>query len=78
MDKCFKYLILAVVLLVGGAGLTGCASANAAQDEYVYICTGPKAKVYHSTPYCSGLKRCSGQVKKVSKSQTNRRACKKC
>lgn len=28
----------------------------------VYICTGSYATKYHSTPYCTGLNRCSGSV----------------
>lgn len=34
----------------------------------VYICTGPHATKYHSTPYCSGLNKCSGNV--VARSNT--------
>lgn len=30
----------------------------------VYICTGPKARKYHSNPNCRGLNRCSGSIKK--------------
>jgi len=46
----------------------------------VYICTGPKAKVYHSTPKCKGLNQCSGEIKAVSyESVKNRRmACRIC
>ncbi|WP_301345958.1 MULTISPECIES: hypothetical protein [Muribaculaceae] len=47
----------------------------------VYICTGPKAKVYHSTSKCKGLKKCSGSVKKITKAEAQkigRRACKVC
>jgi len=47
----------------------------------VYICTGPYASVYHSTPNCSGLNRCSGNIVKVSLKHARamgRRACSKC
>lgn len=66
-------------LLMAPAGFSSCVSADAANESgYVYICTGPKAKVYHSTPECSGLKKCSGTVKKVQRSSTKRRGCRKC
>lgn len=46
----------------------------------VYICTGPKAKVYHAIPKCKGLNRCSGEIKAVSleTAKKTRRACKIC
>lgn len=49
-------------------------------EKKVYICTGPKAKVYHSTPKCKGLNKCSGKVIAVSLESVKekRRACKIC
>lgn len=46
----------------------------------VYICTGPKAQVYHATSKCRGLNRCSGDIKAVSLEdiKKSRRACKIC
>ena len=47
----------------------------------VYICTGPRSKVYHKTDNCKGLRRCSGTVKKVDLSyaeKIGRRKCKMC
>ncbi|KAA6351488.1 hypothetical protein EZS27_000567 [termite gut metagenome] len=46
----------------------------------VYICTGPKAKVYHATPKCKGLYRCSKEVIAISLDEINktRRPCKIC
>lgn len=44
----------------------------------VYICTGPYAKVYHSTLNCRGLSNCSGNIVETSESSTNRRACRIC
>jgi hypothetical protein len=32
----------------------------------VYICTGPKANVYHLTNTCKGMNRCSGDIVGVS------------
>lgn len=50
-------------------------------SERVYICTGPKAKVFHRSRSCKGLKKCSGSIKAVSISDAKsmgRRACKIC
>lgn len=51
-----------------------------APSDTVYICTGPKAKVYHSTSKCRGLNRCSGDIKSISlkEAKKSRRACKIC
>ena len=38
-------------------------------NSVVYICTGPKAAVYHRTKHCSGLNRCSGDIVSVSLSK---------
>ena len=56
-------------------------STSSRNDETVYICTGPKAEVYHSRTNCRGLNRCSDDVKKVTLSKAiemGRRACKIC
>lgn len=50
------------------------------ESTTVYICTGPKAKVYHQYKNCKGLRRCSGDIKAVSLDQAkkSRRACRIC
>lgn len=50
-------------------------------DGGVYICTGPRSRVYHKTENCKGLRRCSGSVKKVDVSyaeEIGRRKCRMC
>ena len=52
-----------------------------AQATKVYICTGPKAQVFHATTNCSGLSRCSGSIVSLTEAQARakgRRPCKKC
>lgn len=52
-----------------------------AQATKVYICTGPKAKVFHVSPNCSGLGRCSASIISLTEAQARakgRRPCKKC
>lgn len=38
-------------------------------QRIVYICTGPTAYAYHYNSNCSGLNRCSGQVKELSENK---------
>lgn len=67
--------VVATVMLLGAGA---CATAGASGGDYVYICTGPKATVYHSTPDCKGLGRCSTEVRKTHRSNVKRRACRIC
>lgn len=34
--------------------------------DQVYVCSGPKAKRYHSDSGCKGLSRCSGEILEMS------------
>lgn len=49
-------------------------------NKIVYICTGAKAKVYHSTKKCKVLTKCTGKVRAVSfeKIQKTGKACQMC
>ena len=51
-------------------------------DVYVWICTGPSAYAYHSNQNCSGLNRCSAEIKMVTLHDAivkwHRDKCKKC
>lgn len=69
-----KKLIILTFLLA--FPLLGMETAN----ETVYICTGPKAVVYHKTKNCKGLSKCSDDVVSVSleKISKTRRPCKIC
>ena len=67
-------LTLATLLLLSSFSLESSPST-------VYICTGPKAKVYHSSSTCRGMNRCSGEVVGVSLAKAKkmgRRECKIC
>lgn len=47
----------------------------------VIICTGPTAYAYHSSTTCSGLNRCSGEIKTIDKDQAirlHRKPCHRC
>ena len=50
--------------------------------EYVYICNSTTAYAYHKIKDCSGLDRCTHEIKKVTKDEAindyGRRACKVC
>ncbi len=54
---------------------------SAGKNRDAYICTGPTAYAYHKTNNCKGLRRCTGEIKKISIKQAkkeNRKACKLC
>ncbi len=59
---------------------TGICKSEAAKT--VYVCTGPYAKRYHYSKDCSGLGRCSCEIKKMSKAQAIKNGwstgCQKC
>ncbi|MDY5632498.1 MAG: hypothetical protein SPF56_08435 [Bacteroidaceae bacterium] len=74
--RTLSFLALSVFLFAGAP-----LSDMGGKEPTVYICTGPKAAVYHKTMRCSGLNRCSGDVVPLSLSKAKemgRRACKKC
>lgn len=70
-----RKLLLSYLLCLPLLMLTSCGDKNE-----VYICTGLKAKVYHKTKSCKGLRRCGGEIKAVSLEEIkeSRRACKIC
>ena len=49
------------------------------EPVYVYLCEGPASKVYHASPDCRGLSRCSTKIYKVTLEEAvkmGRRPCK--
>lgn len=75
----FVSIVLASSLMVLALGIEGDTNVYN-QNKTVYICTGPKAKVYHKYNDCRGLRNCSGDIKAVSLEQAkkSRRACRIC
>ena len=78
-----KKIILCLTITAGIAvGYVSAKDAPADDEQtYVYICTGPSSKVYHTSPKCNGLRNCSKDIKKVTLEQAQqmgRRACKIC
>ena len=79
-----KRVLIAIVALFFFLPLsTADASAYlAADNDVVYICTGPQSKCYHKTPTCRGLNSCSKEIIKVTKKDAiekyGRRACQIC
>lgn len=70
-----KTILLSLLISMSAIASTSTGSGG------VYICTGPKATVYHSRSNCRGLNRCSGEIKKVSlqtAQNEGRRPCKIC
>ena len=77
-----KKLLLLAALFVGQVfGFQALDNISTPKETYVYICTGPNAKKYHSSRYCYGLKKCSKGIKRVTKNHAvkiGRTPCKIC
>lgn len=77
-----KIFTIAAILCMGFAsmGFDEAPDTSLSKADIVYICTGPKAKVYHRSKHCGGLNNCSGTVKAVRLSEVSghRRPCRKC
>lgn len=81
-----KKLFTITMLFLAALSITGCEksygkhSKNKAPQGMVFICTGPKAEVYHEDEYCDGLSNCSGSVEYVCLEDIEdwRRPCRRC
>lgn len=71
-----KFLVIALLGLMSSCGKR----MTSSHSDYVYICTSPKAEVYHSDPDCKGLSRCSYDVDMIDREKAAkfRRPCKIC
>lgn len=47
-------------------------SSQSTNSKKVYICTGPNAYAYHLNKNCRGLKRCSCEIRHVSREEAKR------
>ena len=51
-------------------------------ENYVYICRSRTAYVYHSSPNCTGLRKCTHEIIKITLKEAgdkySRRPCKLC
>ena len=62
-----KSTFIALTLFSAIGGTTASTKKNTnIQSGTVYICTGPKARKYHSSQNCRGLNRCFGSIKSLS------------
>jgi hypothetical protein len=69
-------LLLSLTL---GTNFTPSTAPAKTKTEYVYLCEGPYSKVYHKSPECRGLSRCSTRIYKVTLEEAQkegRRPCK--
>ena len=69
-------VLVSVLLLTSFAPVR---TAAVKEPVYVYLCEGPASKVYHASPDCRGLSRCSTKIYKVTLQEAvkmGRRPCK--
>lgn len=78
--KTLYSLGIATILCFAASTSLSCNDVKTQSSTTVYICTSPKAKVYHKYKNCKGLMRCSGDIKAVSLelAKKSRRACRIC
>jgi hypothetical protein len=77
--KLLLSLFLTISLFTGFTHRLQTTAAIAVQTDSVYLCEGPYSKVYHASPNCRGLSRCSTKIYKVSLAEAikqDRRPCK--
>jgi hypothetical protein len=77
MIKRIGLSVLVSVLLL--TSFTPAHKAAVKAPVYVYLCEGPASKVYHASPDCRGLSRCSTKIYKVTLEEAvkmGRRPCK--
>ena len=67
--RIYKILILFILIL----SLSSCKNSKTENDingeDIVFICTGRLSKAYHTYEDCYGLNRCSGELRKITKSE---------
>ncbi len=78
-----KYLLpFLLAFYIPNINLYSAADENVRRDEAkVYICTGEGAYRYHNNCRCSGLNKCTGEIKLVTISYAKsikRTPCKRC
>ena len=77
-----RAILVAVAMFIGQSFFAQRSTSTVSTAEtYVYICTGPNAKRYHSSSTCRGLDNCSKEIKKVTISiakDKGRTPCKIC
>lgn len=69
-----KTISLFIIFLVG---IIAC-SSNYISEEYVYICKGSNSYVYHYSPHCRGLRRCSTDLQKLTAREAKEKERKLC
>lgn len=73
-------VLVTIGLLVGSISMAMGVQAGADTPK-VYICQGSKSACYHVRPDCSGLRRCSTELKTITLDEAKkmgRRPCKVC
>lgn len=82
MNSKLLFTLFAVMLFCACSNNNkSCLKESGADNDIVYICTGPRASVYHKLSVCRGLNRCSGTIEEVTVEEAinaNRRPCRIC
>ena len=74
-------IIIVLTLLSACLFLSSSCAGSRHNEVGVYICTGPRATVYHKTDECKGLLRCSRAIESIPLEEAEnmgRRPCRLC
>lgn len=68
ISETFMNLTIFITIICAFVACSGChgQSGHKTSANYVFICTGEKAKRYHLDRNCSGLSRCSKEIIEVT------------
>lgn len=81
MKRFLKFTLIALVVVACTSGTSPNLATQKAKS-YVYICVSPTAYVYHSSPNCHGLNRCTHPIIRTTLDSAvnyyHRRPCKIC
>ncbi len=72
MRKSIIVLFMSALAVMPALPMTRQESKACEAKQTVYVCTGPKSKRFHSSQSCRGLRNCSGQVVKMSKTDAQK------
>lgn len=77
--NCMKIFFSLMLSMSLGTNFTATKIPTKTKTEFVYLCEGRYSRVYHKSPECRGLSRCSTRIFKVTLEEAQkqgRRPCK--
>ena len=73
-----KVTLLIIALFVSVTAYSSYEGGIGGGIGYVYICKEPNSYVYHYSPHCWGLKKCSTALKKITEKEAKEKGRRLC